>query len=58
MSVNQQNCQLYLNKTAEYLVQKQFQAIYKAFIEGFNSVLEISVRFRPNLAIAIMVPSL
>lgn len=51
MSVNQQNCQLYLNKTAEYLVQKQFQPIYKAFIEGFNSVLEISLLqqwFRPS----------
>lgn len=58
MSVNQQNCQLYLNKTAEYLVQKQFQPIYKAFIEGFNSVLEISVRIRPNLAFATVVPSL
>ncbi|CAD8190646.1 unnamed protein product [Paramecium pentaurelia] len=42
-NVTKKNLELYLNKTAEYVIYKQFDKIYKAFIEGFSSVLDISV---------------
>ncbi|CAK73192.1 unnamed protein product (macronuclear) [Paramecium tetraurelia] len=43
--VTQENLELYLNKTAEYVIHKQFDKIYKSFIEGFQSVLDISVSY-------------
>ncbi|CAD8109987.1 unnamed protein product [Paramecium primaurelia] len=39
--VSKENCQIYLDKIAEYLIQTQYQDIYKPFIEGFSSVLDI-----------------
>ncbi|CAD8199656.1 unnamed protein product [Paramecium octaurelia] len=42
-NVTKKNLELYLNKTAEYVIHKQFDKIYKSFIEGFSSVLDISV---------------
>lgn len=44
-NVTKKNLELYLNKTAEYVIYKQFDKIYKAFIEGFSSVLDISVSY-------------
>ncbi|CAD8204256.1 unnamed protein product [Paramecium octaurelia] len=49
--VSKENCQVYLDKVAEYLIQTQFQEIYTPFIQGFQSVLEIQDLkkfFKPN----------
>ncbi|CAD8117346.1 unnamed protein product [Paramecium sonneborni] len=42
-NVSQKNLELYLNKTAEYVIYKQFDKIYKSFIEGFQSILDIQI---------------
>ncbi|CAD8113504.1 unnamed protein product [Paramecium sonneborni] len=42
-NVSKKNLELYLNKTAEYVIHKQFDKIYKSFIEGFSSVLDIQI---------------
>ncbi|CAK91166.1 unnamed protein product (macronuclear) [Paramecium tetraurelia] len=39
MPVTSNNVHQYLDKTAEYIIYKQFQEIYKSFIEGFRTVI-------------------
>ncbi|CAD8124441.1 unnamed protein product [Paramecium sonneborni] len=49
--VSKENCQIYLDKVAEYLIQQQYQEIYTPFREGFSTVLDIKILkkyFKPN----------
>ncbi|CAK61201.1 unnamed protein product (macronuclear) [Paramecium tetraurelia] len=51
VTVNKENCSVYLDKVAEYVIQTQYQDIYTPFISGFQSVLEIKDLkkfFKPN----------
>ncbi|CAD8194397.1 unnamed protein product [Paramecium octaurelia] len=43
MPVTSNNVHQYLDKTAEYIIYKQFQEIYKAFIEGFTTVVDLKI---------------
>ncbi|CAD8205107.1 unnamed protein product [Paramecium pentaurelia] len=43
MPVTQHNVDQYLDKTAEYIIYKQFQEIYKSFIEGFTTVVDLKI---------------
>ncbi|CAK83887.1 unnamed protein product (macronuclear) [Paramecium tetraurelia] len=58
-NVTKKNLDLYLNKTAEYVIHKQFDKIYKSFIEGFQSVLDISVQYcEQNLEMSLLTQGL
>ncbi|CAD8120325.1 unnamed protein product [Paramecium sonneborni] len=43
MAVTSNNVNQYLDKTAEYIIFKQFSDIYKSFIQGFTTVVDLKI---------------
>ncbi|CAD8112133.1 unnamed protein product [Paramecium sonneborni] len=43
MAVTSKNVNEYLDKTAQYIIYKQFQDIYNSFIEGFKTVVDLKI---------------